>query len=170
VQQAGRLLAANGERYLLPGDTMARLFADRPDAVAETVAFLARIQFDLGQLKYEYPHEAVPEGWNAQDWLQNIVLQAALLRYPGGLPGKMCRLLYEEFGLIRARNYACYFLTVYDGRSADIMPGAGIGGQFGGLLPARRHFGRSDGIRPVILALRVERTRRAARYRRGFRA
>jgi error-prone DNA polymerase len=114
VQQAGRLLAANGERYLLPGDTMVRLFADRLDAVAETVAFLARIKFDLGQLKYEYPHEAVPEGWNAQDWLQNIVLQAALLRYPGGLPGKMCRLLYEEFGLIRARNYAYYFLTVYD--------------------------------------------------------
>ncbi len=114
VQQAGRILRPNAERYLKSGDEMLRLFEDRPSAVAETIAFLDRIDFRLDDLKYEYPHEPVPNGYDPQDWLQHLVLLAAVERYPEGLPGKLCRLLYEEFGLIRERNYACYFLTVHD--------------------------------------------------------
>ncbi|WP_374138475.1 error-prone DNA polymerase [Sphingomonas sp.] len=114
IATAGRRLEANAERHLKSPDEMAWLFRDYPDAIAESTRLLGRIDFSLDQLRYEYPHEPVPDGWSAQDWLQHIVLMAAQARYPGALPGKLCRLLYEEFELIRERNYAYYFLTVYE--------------------------------------------------------
>ncbi|MCK8457855.1 error-prone DNA polymerase [Sphingomonas faeni] len=114
IHKAGRLLAANGERHLKPEVEIARLFRDRPDAVAQSARLLSRITFTLDDLKYEYPHEPVPEGWTAQDWLEHLVLEAARAKYPDGIPAKMHTLLDEEFPLIRERNYAYYFLTVHD--------------------------------------------------------
>ena len=114
IAAAGKRLQANAERHLKSPHEMARLFCDYPQAIAQSITLLGRIDFSLDQLRYEYPHEPVPDGWTSQDWLQHIVLMAAHARYPGALPGKLCRLLYEEFDLIRARNYAYYFLTVYE--------------------------------------------------------
>ena len=114
IAEAGRALAANAERHLKPAAEMARLFRDCPQAVAETGTFLAQIDFTLDQLRYEYPHEPVPEGWTPQDWLEHLATEAAQARYPDGVPTKLSKMLDEEFGLIRAKNYACYFLTVHD--------------------------------------------------------
>ncbi len=114
IHKAGRLLAANGERHLKPESEIARLFRDCPDAVAESARLLSRIAFTLDDLKYEYPHEPIPAGWDAHDWLEHLVWQIALERYDYRVPEKMLALLHEEFTLIRQRNYAYYFLTVSD--------------------------------------------------------
>ena len=114
VQQAGRLLAANAERHVKSPQEMARLYADRPEAVAETTRFMARIAFDLTQLSYDYPHEPVPDGWEAQAWLEKLSWQAAREKFPDGVPDRLAKLLAEELPLIRERNYANYFLTVHD--------------------------------------------------------
>ena len=114
IQRAGRLLAANGERHLKDAAEMKRLFRDRPEAVANTRVLLDRIGFSLDQLRYEYPHEPVPAGWNAQAWLEHLVWQAALDEYGDRVPDRILALLNEEFALIAEREYACYFLTVHD--------------------------------------------------------
>ena len=114
IAEAGRRLAANGERHVKPPQEMTRLFRDCPGAVAESVALIARIGFDLDQLRYEYPREPVPEGWEPQGWLEHLVEQAARDRYGTELPAKVRALIDEEFALIRAQDYACYFLTVHD--------------------------------------------------------
>lgn len=114
VQTAGRKLAANAERHLKAPAEMARLFAACPEAIAATQELLACIGFTLDQLKYEYPHEPVPEGWAPQDWLEHLVEEKAKARFPDGLPPKYRDTLKEEFTLIRAKNYAYYFLTVHD--------------------------------------------------------
>jgi len=114
VQAAGRRLAANGERHLKDGREMARLFRDRPDAVANGLDLLSRIDFSLEQLRYEYPHEPVPQGWKAQDWLEHLAWQSAIDRYDGYVPPKVFAALQEEFALIADREYANYFLTVHD--------------------------------------------------------
>jgi error-prone DNA polymerase len=114
VREAGRALAANAERHLKSPAEMARLFAAAPGALAETQRFLARIAFSLDQLKYEYPHEPVPYGWDPQDWLEHMVMEAAHTRYGAELPDKAKRLIAEEFTLIRQENYAHYFMTVHD--------------------------------------------------------
>ena len=111
---AGRKLAANAERHLKAPTEMARLFRDCPEAVGETDAFLKRITFTLDELRYEYPHEPVPQGWQPQAWLEHLVIEAAHARYGPELPDKVKRLLDEEFGLIARQNYAYYFLTVHD--------------------------------------------------------
>ncbi|HUD30263.1 MAG TPA: error-prone DNA polymerase, partial [Novosphingobium sp.] len=114
VQTAGRRLAANAERHLKAPAEMARLFHACPEALAATQDLLDCVAFRLDDLRYEYPREPVPEGWEPQDWLEHLVLEGAYARFPDGLPPAYHKVLGEEFALIRFKNYACYFLTVHD--------------------------------------------------------
>ena len=115
VDRAGRRLEANAERHLKPAADMARLFRDRPDALAETIRLLDRIAFDLEELRYEYPHEPVPEGWQPLAWLRHLVEDEAARRWPQGVPADVQAMLAEEFALIGSRaDLPYYFLTVHD--------------------------------------------------------
>jgi error-prone DNA polymerase len=75
---------------------------------------MERVDFTLDDLKYEYPHEPVPEGWTPQSWLRHLVETEAAKRHPDGIPPKMKQVLEEDLGLIGKCNFACYFLTVHD--------------------------------------------------------
>ncbi|KQN02199.1 MULTISPECIES: error-prone DNA polymerase [Sphingomonas] len=123
IQRAGKRLGANGERHLKDADEIAHLYRDRPHAIAETAKLLARIDFTLDELKYEYPHEPVPVGWDPQGWLEHLAWQSAIDQYDGYVPDKLLASLRDEFALIRQQEYAYYFLTVHDivrfARSAD---------------------------------------------------
>ena len=114
LNDAGRLLRANGERHLKSPHEMRRLFRTCPEAVDESIRILDRITFSLYDLEYEYPHEPVPEGWEPQSWLEHMVRDAAAKLHPEGLPKRWQEVLDEELTLIRKCNFACYFLTVHD--------------------------------------------------------
>jgi error-prone DNA polymerase len=114
LDMAGRLLQANAERHLKPSHEMARLFRDCPEALGETQNLLARIDFSLDQLSYNYPDEPVPPGRTAQAWLEELTWRHATYRYPGGVPDKVKRALDEELALIGELEYAPYFLTIHD--------------------------------------------------------
>jgi len=114
IHAAGRILAPNAERHLKPPTEMARLFAAAPEAIAATRDVFDAIHFTLDDLRYEYPHEPVPDGWTPQAWLEHLVEQGGLARFPAGLPLAYRATLAEEFRLIRDRGYAPYFLTVHD--------------------------------------------------------
>src|SRR5688500_14467016 len=55
VDAAGRLLARNAERYLKSPEAMARLFADRPDALHGTRALGERLEYTMADLDYHVP-------------------------------------------------------------------------------------------------------------------
>ncbi|RXT55853.1 error-prone DNA polymerase [Bosea sp. Tri-44] len=112
IDKAGRLLEANAERHLKAPQEMARLFKEAPEAIAETQHLLGRIAFDLGELKYEYPDEPVPPGWEPQAWLEELVRKCGEVRYPDGVPAKVRDLLAKELALIGKLEYARYFLTI----------------------------------------------------------
>ncbi|MET0374296.1 MAG: error-prone DNA polymerase, partial [Rhizorhabdus sp.] len=114
LDEAGRKLAANGERHIKPPAEMARLFADYPDALAESVALLDGIDFDIGTLKYEYPHEPVPEGWTPQDWLAKLVADGVRERYGDTPDQAVFDQVETELTLVAKVGYAYYFLTVHD--------------------------------------------------------
>ncbi len=114
ISQAGKRLLANAERHLKRPEEMGRLFSAFPEAIAATADFLSRIVFTLDDLRYDYPHEPVPEGWSPQDWLEHMVMTEARSRYPDGIPQAMEKVVKEEFRLIRLKQYAPYFLTVHD--------------------------------------------------------
>jgi len=114
LTEAGQKLESNAERHLKSPGEIARLFAACPEAIASTQELMDRVSFTLDKLKYEYPHEPVPEGWTPQSWLRHLVETEAHKRHPDGIPEKMRDVLEEELGLIGKCNFACYFLTVHD--------------------------------------------------------
>lgn len=114
LESAGRLLEANAERHLKSPAEMARLFRAAPHAVEEIAAYLARLDFSLAELTYEYPQEPVPPGYTPQQRLEELTFQRAAIRYPEGMPDKVERQLKVELGLIGELGYAPYFLTIRD--------------------------------------------------------
>jgi error-prone DNA polymerase len=125
LDEAGRRLEVNAERYLKSPKEMADLFRDIPEAVDETVRFANRITFSLDQLKYNYPDEPVPKGKSAQQHLEDLTWEGAASRYPEGPPDKVRETLEKELRLIGKMQIAPYFLTVYDivsfAKSKDIL-------------------------------------------------
>jgi error-prone DNA polymerase len=111
---AGTRVAANAERHVKEGTEMARLFAGKKEAVVESLRLLDRIDFDLGELEYEYPHEPVPPGWTPQRWLLKLVMRGARQRYGKEFSKAHRDLIRYELKLVGKANYAYYFLTVHD--------------------------------------------------------
>jgi len=114
LQEAGLRLEANAERHLKSPDEMARLFAKFPGAVERSVEIAERIDFDLGQLRYEYPDEPVPPGKTAIQHLRDLAWAGADWRYPAGVPDKVRKLVAYELDLIEKLDFPNYFLTVHD--------------------------------------------------------
>ena len=114
LNEAGRLLEANGERHLKTPVEMTALFAAAPEAMAETIRFANRIAFTLEDLKYNYPHEPVPSGKTAQQHLEDLSWEGALRRYHGVVSDEVRKILKKELELIHKLEIAEYFLTVHD--------------------------------------------------------
>ncbi len=114
IQEAGLRLEANAERHLKSPAEMARLFARFPGAVERSAEIAERIQFDLGQLRYEYPDEPVPPGKTAIQHLRDLAWAGAAWRYPDGVPKKVSDLVAYELDLIEKLDVPNYFLTVHD--------------------------------------------------------
>ena len=93
---------------------MARLFRDHPQAIAESRAVLERLPFSLDELRYQYPDEPTGDAASPQAALIKLTETGARFRYPDGVPDKVKGLIAHELELIESRNYAPYFLTVYD--------------------------------------------------------
>src|SRR5690348_8516764 len=88
LETAGRLLAQNSERYLKPAATMEKLFADLPEAIANTAELSARLKFTLQDLGYEFPKYPVPDGETMTSFLRKRTEEGARWRYTGrnGMP------------------------------------------------------------------------------------
>jgi error-prone DNA polymerase len=118
LDTAGRLLARNSERYLKTSQQMLRLFADLPDAIANTLELSSRLEFTLNDLGYQFPSYPVPEGGTMDSFLRTRTMEGARDRYlrPGQseLWQRAQRQIERELGLIKKLNLAGYFLIVWD--------------------------------------------------------
>ena len=104
----------HADRFLKPPEEMHRLFTDYPEALARTREIVDRCRFDLGQLQYQYPEEAIVPGLDAQQSLVKLAWEGAAERYPEGIPEKVRKAILHELDLIREMKYAPYFLTVFN--------------------------------------------------------
>ncbi len=119
IDEAGFRLHRNAERHLKSASEMARLFADYPQAIANTAVLASRCTFSLKELTYEYPEEIAPGGENPQARLERLTWEGLKRRYPlhkwpGGEPPAVVEQIKHEFALIARHNYAPFFLTVED--------------------------------------------------------
>ncbi|WP_221179272.1 error-prone DNA polymerase [Pseudomonas frederiksbergensis] len=112
VASAGLRLHPNGERHLRSLDVVGEIY---PRALLdETLVIARRCTFDLGQLRYQYPRELVPEGHSAASWLSELTERGVRERWPEGISEKVRGLIDKELGLIAELGYESYFLTVQD--------------------------------------------------------
>jgi error-prone DNA polymerase len=118
LETAGRLLAANAERYLRSPGEMQELFRDLPQAIANTKELSARLSYEMRDLGYRFPNYPVPEGDSMQSFLEKRVEEGVRARY---LPKRDSNLLEKakqqargELALIGQLELAGYFLIVWD--------------------------------------------------------
>jgi error-prone DNA polymerase len=118
LETAGRLLAQNSERYLKPAATMEKLFADLPEAIANTSELSSRLEFTLEDLGYEFPKYPVPRGETMTSFLRKRTEEGARFRYTGtyGMPTyeRARPQLERELTLIEKLKLEGYFLIVWD--------------------------------------------------------
>jgi error-prone DNA polymerase len=118
LETAGRLLAQNSERHLKSGKAMCELFADVPEAIANTLELSTRLEFTLEDLGYEFPKYSVPAGETMSSFLRKRTEEGARVRYSGtnGAPTYDAARpqLERELALIEKLQLEGYFLIVWD--------------------------------------------------------
>ena len=112
-EAAGHVFQSNERRLKRPSE-VAALFGSDTDLLKRSVEIADSCTFGLDELRYEYPDEVVPEGMSMQDYLEQETWAGAHWRYGDTIPDKVVNVLRKELTLIKALNYAAYFLTVYD--------------------------------------------------------
>jgi len=114
LDDAGRRLAANAERYLRSPEEMAGRFADRPAWLCASRAIAERCTFRLHDLGYRFPTFPVPQGESQNSWLRHQVEAGARFRYGAPLASRVRGQLERELRLIAKLDLAGYFLIVWD--------------------------------------------------------
>jgi error-prone DNA polymerase len=113
LETAGRLLTRNAERYIRAPKRMAQLFADVPEAIANTVELSSRLQFTLKDLGYKFPNYPVPAGETMDSFLYARTWEGARRRYQP-ITDRVTAQLDRELKLIAQLGLAGYFLIVWD--------------------------------------------------------
>ncbi|HET6227916.1 MAG TPA: error-prone DNA polymerase [Bacteroidia bacterium] len=125
IYNAGFRLYQNAERYLKSPEEMKRLFAHYPHAIENTKRIANACLFSLSELKYVYPEELTSDGRTPQQELAYHTWQGAMEKFPEGISTKVIRAIRMELEFMQRKNYAAYFLTVFDfvrfARSQNIL-------------------------------------------------
>src|SRR3989441_2169344 len=108
----------NSERFVKSPKEMANLFADLPEAIANTSELSSRLEFTLQDLGYEFPKYPVPPGETMISFLRRRTYEGARLRYDGrnGSPTfeRAQKQMEHELALIEKLKLEGYFLIVWD--------------------------------------------------------
>jgi error-prone DNA polymerase len=117
LSTAGRLLARNSERHVKSPWQMQELFADFPEAIANTLELSSRLEFTLNDLGYEFPLYPVPDGETMNSFLRERSWEGFQRRYSRAKPeiqARARRQIERELALIEKLQLAGYFLIVWD--------------------------------------------------------
>jgi len=125
------------EQYVKSAAEMHKLFADLPEALANTVEIARRCTLSLKFGQNYLPDFPVPAGTTVTGYLKEQAHQGLEARGRGGEPKYRERLDYE-LGVIEKMGYAGYFLVVADfiawGKTHGCPVGPGRGSGAGSLV------------------------------------
>lgn len=115
LDEAGRLLNPHADRCLKSPAQMEGCLSRYKRALDRTMELVQEAsQFNLDQLRYQYPEETCPSDQTPMSYLAELAWTGSRHRYPNGLPEKVRHQIEHELTLIDELDYAPYFLTVYD--------------------------------------------------------
>ena len=174
LDTAGRLLSRNSERHIKSPQEMLRLFADLPEATANTLELSSRLGFTLNDLGYKFPSYPVPQGETMSSFLRAAHVGGSTRALPAS---RTKRAVAAGAAADRTRtdaHRAARTRRIFPDRLGHRAllpraghPGAGtrLGGQQRRLLFAGDHGRRSRRNGVAVRALPVGRARRVARHR-----
>ena len=113
VHDEKRLRMEEDSYYLRSPQEMAALWAEVPDAIANTQRIADMCDLDLDFSRMRLPQYPVPGGVSADEYLANICREALTQRIPTAGDEEFARLDYE-LDVIRQTQFADYFLVVWD--------------------------------------------------------
>jgi DNA polymerase III subunit alpha len=149
VTDADRLRYHGDQFYLKTAEEMTQVFAEVPEALANTVRIAERCHVDLSGTVNHLPNFDVPAGFSLDDYFAHVVREGFQLRLPrlreltarGLLKHTLDeydRRLEYEIEMIKQMKYPGYFLIVWDfiryAREHGIPVGPGRGSAAGSLV------------------------------------
>ncbi len=109
LDESAHLRRPNSEYYLKSADEMATLFADYPEALANTHCIAERCRFELRYGVQDLPDFPTPESLSPIHYLRRLCHQASSQQ-----PAAFQERLTHELGVIERAGLANYFLIVWD--------------------------------------------------------
>ncbi|HEY8902543.1 MAG TPA: DNA polymerase III subunit alpha [Chthoniobacterales bacterium] len=128
------------ELYFKSGDEMAAIFAEVPEACANTLRIAERVSMQLEFGKPKYPDYAPPEGKTRMEYLRELCFEGLRARYGERAESDevLRQRLEYELGVIEKTGFISYFLIVWDfihyAKSRGIPVGPGRGSAAGALI------------------------------------
>src|SRR6516164_8233427 len=108
-------LAPLGGSHLRSGEEMARLFAQRPEAVTAAAELGEQCAFGLALIAPQLPPFDVPDGHTEDSWLRQLVMTGARDRYgPADNAPRAYFQIEHELKVIAQLSFPGYFLVVHD--------------------------------------------------------
>ena len=121
-------LPYNGEGYLKSAEAMARLFADRPDALANAARLADRLAPPLDPTVHHLPRfPQLPAGESAFSYLAALTWRGARTRYEKRVGDEVKSRLVHELETIRDLGFCDYFLVCWDVCRQARQQGIGYG-------------------------------------------
>lgn len=121
VADAGLCIKGNAEHALHSPPSFTALYADDPLAVTRSLEIAAMCDFSMGEIRYRYPSENLPDGTSSADRLRQLTWEGARKRYRhhvdpdgegGQVPADVVAQIDKELALIDELDYPGYFLTM----------------------------------------------------------
>jgi len=137
VDEPGRMRFPSDDFYLKTPAEMAELFAEYPEALANTGKIAERCEVTFNFDILYLPDFPTPDGTSDVEYLTQLCHQAIPWRYSEATPEVTDRLDYE-LGVIKKMGYPSYFLIVWDfvnyARTKSIPVGPGRGSAAGSIV------------------------------------
>ena len=129
------------EFYFKTPEEMSQVFAEIPEACANTLRIAERCNIQLPFDSMLLPRYQTPDGLSLDTYLEQVTrtgLQERLRRHPVAQEEPYWQRLEQELAIIRTTGYSGYFLIVWDfiryAREQDIPVGPGRGSVAGSLV------------------------------------
>ncbi|MDZ4160236.1 MAG: DNA polymerase III subunit alpha, partial [Anaerolineaceae bacterium] len=115
LNDPNRMRMTDPSYYLRSPQEMGALFAEQPEALANTLAIAERCQVNLRSTGYHLPLFEVPEGHTCESYLRQICEEGLRRRYGSRADDAEVRQRFEyELQIIHEMGFDAYFLIVWD--------------------------------------------------------
>jgi DNA polymerase-3 subunit alpha len=110
-----RMRMSDGSYYLRSPDEMARLFAEVPESLSNSLLIAERCNVSLDVKEYRLPLFEVPSGQTAETYLRTLCEEGLKRRFGERAESEQVRTRLDyELGIIHRMGFDAYFLIVWD--------------------------------------------------------